>query len=76
MICPYFNRNSFFNNQTNTKRRQGEHVKLPTQLCDTYKILAEKGGDDFYTGGLADLIVDDLRDLNSIIERKDLESYR
>lgn len=68
-------RKSFFINGT-TPRRPGEHVYLPQELCQTYKILAEKGGDDYYNGTLADLIVDDLRDLGSIITKKDLEAYK
>lgn len=39
-------------------------------------MIAEKGGDDFYNGTLAELILDDLRDLGSIITKKDLESYK
>lgn len=63
-------------NGTDLPRRQGEHIHLPVELCNTYKLLAEKGGDDFYNGTLADLIADDLRDLGSIITKKDLESYK
>lgn len=69
-------RKTFFINGTNTPRRPGEHIRLPPALCSTYKILAEKGGDDFYNGHLADLIVDDLRDLGSIITKSDLEWYK
>lgn len=39
-------------------------------------MLAENGGDDFYNGALADLIVDDLGDLGSIVTKTDLESYK
>ncbi|XP_031630492.1 glutathione hydrolase 1 proenzyme-like [Contarinia nasturtii] len=69
-------RKTFFVNGTNTPRREGEHVKFHPELCNTYKMIAENGGDDFYNGILADLIVDDLRDLGSIITKKDLESYK
>lgn len=69
-------RESFFINGTETPRRPGELIHLPVELCNTYKLLAEKGGDDFYTGTLADLIADDLRDLGSIITKKDLELYK
>lgn len=39
-------------------------------------MLGENGGDDFYTGELADLIAADLKDLGSIITKEDLESYK
>lgn len=48
---------------------------MPSELCNTYKMLSENGGDDFYTGTLADLIAQDLKDLGSIITKKDLQSY-
>lgn len=64
-----------FKNGTEIPHRQGEHVHLPVELCNTYKLLAERGGEDFYSGHLADLIADDLRELGSIITKKDLESY-
>ncbi|XP_055309857.1 glutathione hydrolase 1 proenzyme-like [Sitodiplosis mosellana] len=67
---------TFFVNGTNIPRRQGEHVQMAPELCKTYKLIAENGGDDFYNGTLAALIVDDLRDLGSIITKEDLESFR
>lgn len=68
-------RKSFFINGTDTPRKAGDLIHLPSELCNSYKLLAEYGGDDFYSGALADLIADDLRDLGSIITKKDLESY-
>lgn len=73
VVCCFF-RYVLFNN--GTPRRAGDHIQFPTELCNTYKLIAEKGGDDFYNGTLAELIADDLRDLGSIITKKDLESYR
>lgn len=68
-------RKSLFD-ETGEVRRRGDKIYLPKELCNTYKLLAEKGGDDFYNGDLADLIVDDLKELGSIITKKDLQSYR
>lgn len=68
-------RKTFFKNETNERRKAFEHIQLPTALCNTYKLLAENGGDDFYNGTLADLILEDLNDLGSIISKKDLQSY-
>ncbi|XP_055314832.1 glutathione hydrolase 1 proenzyme-like isoform X2 [Sitodiplosis mosellana] len=69
-------RRTFFVNGTNTPRREGEYVRFAPELCNTYKLIAENGGNDFYNGTLAALIADDLRDLGSIVTKKDLESYR
>lgn len=71
-----YDRNNFFKNGTNKPLREGEFVRLPPQLCNTYKLIAELGGNDFYNGTLADLIADDLKDLGSVITKKDLESYK
>lgn len=64
-----------FINGTETPRHLGDLVKPPAALCNTLKMIAEKG-DDFYNGTLADLIVDDLRDIGSIVTKKDLELYK
>lgn len=68
-------RKSFFINGTDTPRKPGDLIHLPKELCNTYKLLAENGANDFYAGTVADLIVDDLRDLGSIITKNDLVSY-
>lgn len=57
-------------------KKPGSIVKPPPSLCSTYRMLARNGGNDFYTGQLADLILSDLKDIGSVITRKDLESYR
>lgn len=54
----------------------GTHIYPAKQLCDTYKYIAENGGEDFYTGHLADLIVEDLKDIGSVITKQDLQEYR
>lgn len=77
----YFNtkslhRKTFVNDATNEKYDVGTHVYPAQQLCDTYKSIAENGGDDFYTGHLADLLVEDLKDVGSVITKQDLKEYR
>lgn len=69
-------RSMLFNNQTGEKRKLGDVIYPPKTLCNTYKTLAETDGDEFYKGNLADLIVDDLRDLGSIITKEDLQTYK
>lgn len=39
-------------------------------------MIAESGGEDYYNGTLAKLIVEDLRDLGSVITLEDLNNYR
>lgn len=68
-------RKAFFDETTGKKHKVGSKIRIHQELCGTYKILAENGGDDFYNGTLAELIVDDLKDLGSIITKDDLQSY-
>ncbi|XP_031634710.1 glutathione hydrolase 1 proenzyme-like [Contarinia nasturtii] len=68
-------RNTFFN-ISGGQRFTGERVKLAPELCKTLRIIASNGGDDFYNGHLAELIEADLRDIGSIITKKDLQSYK
>lgn len=65
----------FVNEITNEFHPQGSRIK-PKKLCETLKIIAEKGADDFYTGELSKKILEDLKDIGSIIEAKDLEEYK
>lgn len=57
-------------------RKIGSIIKPPSSLCSTYRLLAKNGGNDFYTGQLAELIVSDLKDMGSVITKKDLELYK
>lgn len=47
----------------------------PQLLCDTLKEIAEKGGDDLYNGTLAKKLVEDLKEMGSIITEEDLQNY-
>lgn len=74
-LLVYQFRNSFFINGTNNPHQPGDSIVMPSELCNTYKMLSANGGDDFYTGALADLIAEDLKDLGSIVTKEDLQSY-
>ncbi|XP_017770754.1 PREDICTED: gamma-glutamyltranspeptidase 1-like isoform X2 [Nicrophorus vespilloides] len=63
----------FYNDDGNLKK-VGETVK-PEVLCNTLRIIAEKGAEDFYTGSLSKMILDDLKKANSIITAEDLKNY-
>lgn len=66
----------FVNSTTGQYYKIGTHIQPVHQLCDTYKIIAENGGEDFYTGHLADLIAEDLQDIGSIVTKQDLAEYK
>lgn len=67
----------FLNPETGySPRKPGSIIKPPQTLCLTYRLLAQNGGKDFYTGQLAEHILADLRDMGSVITRRDLELYR
>ncbi|KAG4075074.1 hypothetical protein HA402_008139 [Bradysia odoriphaga] len=73
---PYY-REMFLNPDTGyMPRKPGSIVKPPPSLCSTYRLLAKNGGKDFYTGQLAEFIVSDLREMGSVITRRDLELYK
>lgn len=65
-----------YNSTTNEIYKVGTTIHPAQQLCDTYKIIAENGGEDFYSGHLADLIAEDLQDLGSVITKQDLQEYK
>lgn len=64
------------NNKTGLRYKAGDYVYPPKQLCETYRTIAEKGGEEFYSGELADKIVEDLKDVGSIVTKQDLQEYR
>lgn len=66
----------FTNNSTGLPYKAGDHVYPPRQLCETYDTLAQKGGNVFYEGELADQIAEDLKDAGSIITKQDLREYQ
>nr|XP_014094095.1 scoloptoxin SSD14 isoform X2 [Bactrocera oleae]XP_014094096.1 scoloptoxin SSD14 isoform X2 [Bactrocera oleae]XP_036227729.1 scoloptoxin SSD14 isoform X2 [Bactrocera oleae] len=53
----------------------GTKIKPQKVLCETYELLAENGPLDFYNGSLAQMVVEDLKDLGSTVTAYDLESY-
>uniref|UniRef100_A0A1I8PLN7 Gamma-glutamyltransferase n=1 Tax=Stomoxys calcitrans TaxID=35570 RepID=A0A1I8PLN7_STOCA len=56
--------------------REGSHIVIPNQLCDTYRMLLSEGPATFYNGSLASLIVEDLKEMGSAITLSDLNEYR
>lgn len=49
---------------------------VPKQLCETLKVIAKNGGDDLYNGTLGEMLLEDLKEMGSIITKEDLENYK
>ncbi|KAH9509279.1 Gamma-glutamyltranspeptidase 1 [Bulinus truncatus] len=64
----------FWNEKTGSVYKEGEIIKMP-ELAQTLKAIAHGGAQTFYNGSVTDLIMQDLRDIGSIITREDLLSY-
>lgn len=73
-IHPYSS-DQFLNPATGEHHVAGAFIKAPKQLCQTYQLLADNGPLDFYNGNISRLLVEDLKELGSIITQDDLSSY-
>ncbi|XP_062138224.1 glutathione hydrolase 1 proenzyme isoform X4 [Drosophila sulfurigaster albostrigata] len=65
----------FINPTTGKLHETGSLLKPPQQLCNTYKLLAENGASDFYSGAIAQMLFEDLKEMGSVINPDDLNSY-
>lgn len=65
---------AWFTNPDGSLKSHSNNVQ-PQTLCDTLKIIADKGGDDLYNGTLAVKLLEDLKQMGSIITAEDLKNY-
>lgn len=54
----------------------GTVIRPAPNLCQTYRLIAQNGGGDFYNGTLASLVLADLQQIGSIINEDDLKQFR
>uniref|UniRef100_A0A3B5L5Y8 Glutathione hydrolase n=1 Tax=Xiphophorus couchianus TaxID=32473 RepID=A0A3B5L5Y8_9TELE len=55
--------------------KENDIIKF-TRLAGTYRRIAEKGAEEFYTGQLSDELVKDIQDAGGIITKEDLRDYK
>ncbi|XP_044585577.1 scoloptoxin SSD14-like isoform X2 [Cotesia glomerata] len=67
-------RSLFVNETTKEFKKPGSIIKAD-KLCKTYKVLAEKGADEFYNGTLGRTLIEDLRKHGGILTMDDLSTY-
>ncbi|XP_065364830.1 scoloptoxin SSD14 [Calliphora vicina] len=66
----------FVDPASNLFYKEGWHIKIPQELCATYKLLAEEGPLTFYNGSLSSLIVKDLNEMGSSVSLQDLHNFK
>lgn len=69
-------RHMFVDEKTDNFLKTGSFIRPPKVQCRLYRLLAQHGGDDFYNGTIADLVIADLREIGSIITKEDLQLYK
>ncbi|XP_008543580.1 glutathione hydrolase 1 proenzyme [Microplitis demolitor] len=66
---------SLFVNETTKKFKTPGSLIKHDKLCDTFKVIAEKGANEFYNGTLGQTLVEDLRKQGGILTMEDLRNY-
>ncbi|XP_039753705.1 glutathione hydrolase 1 proenzyme-like isoform X3 [Pararge aegeria] len=67
---------TYYNTSKDKFHKPGTLVKPSEALCNTLRIIAEKGGDVLYNGTLAVDFLEDLQRVGSIITAEDLRDYQ
>ncbi|XP_012704845.2 glutathione hydrolase 1 proenzyme [Fundulus heteroclitus] len=63
-----------FCGKTGDVLKENEIIRFP-KLAETYRRIAEKGAEEFYTGQLAEDLVKDIQSAGGIITKEDLRDY-
>uniref|UniRef100_A0A3Q2QN59 Glutathione hydrolase n=1 Tax=Fundulus heteroclitus TaxID=8078 RepID=A0A3Q2QN59_FUNHE len=63
-----------FCGKTGVVLKENEIIRFP-KLAETYRRIAEKGAEEFYTGQLAEDLVKDIQSAGGIITKEDLRDY-
>ncbi|KAM4532844.1 glutathione hydrolase 1 proenzyme [Fundulus diaphanus] len=63
-----------FCGKTGDVLKENEIIRFP-KLAETYRRIAEKGAEEFYTGTLAEDLVKDIQSAGGIITKEDLRDY-
>lgn len=69
-------RKMFYNETAQEFVRMGAWIQPDRSLCETLRKIAERGGEDMYTGQLAEDLAADLKDMGSILTKEDLATYK
>lgn len=69
-----FCRETLIDQKTGHVKKGGEYYTLP-QLAKTFRTIAKEGVNAFYNGSLTDQLVEDFKNINSIITKEDLANY-
>lgn len=69
-------RKMFYNETAQDFVKVGAWIQPDRSLCETLRKIAERGGEDMYTGQLAEDLAADLKDMGSIITKEDLANYQ
>ncbi|KAK7794832.1 hypothetical protein R5R35_002136 [Gryllus longicercus] len=65
---------SVFEHSSGRMLHMGEVVRHG-KLCETLRLISERGGDDLYTGELAKMLVADMQEMGGVFTEDDLKSY-
>ena len=65
----------FVNEETGKFYKQGDIIR-PKEICETYKLIANEGGNALYNGSLAKKLAEDIGEMGGIITQDDLAQYR
>ncbi|KAL3273405.1 hypothetical protein HHI36_014851 [Cryptolaemus montrouzieri] len=67
-------RQSYIDPATNNTYKKGQLIRR-LKLADTLEIIAKEGGDALHNGSLTDQFIADIKSLNGIITKEDIQGY-